>query len=428
MSAVEGWIKTKIRDIFETSFAGDWGSEGTPENGVPVLRSTNFRNNGSIDYSDITYRKVEKQILTKRYVAQGSILIEKSGGSPIQPAGRVVYCDRDLKGTASNFIEVIKVKNNFSPRYVAFLLHHLYQSGLVLKYQQQTTGIINFKLNEYGEEIVNFPESIEEQTKIAEILSCIDTAIEQTEAIIAKQQRIKTGLMQDLLSKGIDEHGNIRSEQTHAFKDSPLGRIPVEWSVLSLGEIANVSSGTTPSRTNMNYWIDGTIAWVKTAEVNFSYIEDTEEKVTQLAIKHGLRIHPKGSVLIAMYGQGKTRGRCAFLSINAAINQACASIIGNHANLHQHYLFCFFQSKYDDLRSIGHGSNQVNLNTGILSNYFVKLPELKEQQKISNIFIQLENDTLLEMNKLKKLQRTKTALMQDLLSGNVWVNPLLSQQ
>ena len=67
-----------------------------------------------------------------------------------------------------------------------------------------------------------------EQTKIAEILSTVDQAIDQTEALIAKQQRIKTGLMQDLLTRGIDENGNLRSEETHEFKDSPLERIPVE--------------------------------------------------------------------------------------------------------------------------------------------------------------------------------------------------------
>ena len=76
-----------------------------------------------------------------------------------------------------------------------------------------------------------------EQHKIAEILSIVDQAIEQTEALIAKQQRIKTGLMQDLLTRGIDEHGNLRSEQTHQFKDSPLGRIPVEWDVNEIQEL-----------------------------------------------------------------------------------------------------------------------------------------------------------------------------------------------
>lgn len=82
-----------------------------------------------------------------------------------------------------------------------------------------------------------------EQTKIAEILSTVDQAIEQTEALIAKQQRIKTGLTQDLLTCGIDKDGNLRSEDTHEFKDSPLRRIPVEWEVRDLQSLlANVSS------------------------------------------------------------------------------------------------------------------------------------------------------------------------------------------
>ena len=85
----------------------------------------------------------------------------------------------------------------------------------------------------------------DEQAKIAEVLSTVDRAIEQTEALIAKQQRIKTGLMQDLLTRGIDEHGNLRSEQTHEFKDSPLGRIPVEWDIAPLGSVAeSVTSGS----------------------------------------------------------------------------------------------------------------------------------------------------------------------------------------
>ncbi len=83
----------------------------------------------------------------------------------------------------------------------------------------------------------------DEQAKIAEVLSTVDRAIEQTKALIAKHQRIRTGLMQDLLTRGVDEHGNLRSEQTHKFKDSPLGRIPVEWEVRDLQSLlANVSS------------------------------------------------------------------------------------------------------------------------------------------------------------------------------------------
>ena len=91
--------------------------------------------------------------------------------------------------------------------------------------------------------IVEFPTDIREQSMIARVLSAVDRAIAQTEALVAKYQRIKTGLMQDLLTRGIDKHGNLRSEQTHEFKDSPLGRIPVEWAVRDLQSLlANVSS------------------------------------------------------------------------------------------------------------------------------------------------------------------------------------------
>ncbi len=431
MSAVKGWIKTRIRDIFESSIAGDWGTEGTPENGVPVLRSTNFRNNGSIDYSDITYRKVEKQSLTKRYVGQGSILIEKSGGSPTQPAGRVVYCDRDLKGTASNFIEVIKVKNNFSPRYVAFLLYYLYQSGLVLKYQQQTTGIINFKLNEYGEEIVSFPESIDEQTKIAEILSCIDTAIEQTEAIIAKQQRIKTGLMQDLLSKGIDEHGNIRTEHTHAFKDSPLGRIPEEWEVKQLGQIFQLKSGITPLRSNTKYFDFNGYNWVKTLDLNESYLFTTEEKISDFALKNtSISLMPKNSLLVAMYGGWEQIGRTAILGYKAATNQAITCLYNAKIDVEPEFAQIALQYfRYTWRKFAVSTRKDPNITKTDIENFLIPFPcDIREQKEISKIIFNVKQDIDILNNQLVKLRQTKTALMQDLLSGKVRVNQLLNSE
>src|ERR1700730_16122686 len=81
---------------------------------------------------------------------------------------------------------------------------------------------------------IELPESKSEQSKIAEILSTVDRALEQAEELIAKQQRIKTGLMQDFLTRGIDEHGNLRCESTHKFKESSVGKIPAEWDVVPL--------------------------------------------------------------------------------------------------------------------------------------------------------------------------------------------------
>jgi type I restriction enzyme S subunit len=122
------------------------------------------------------------------------------------------------------------------------------------------------------------PESKTEQVKIAEVLSTLDRAIKQTEALIAKQQRIKTGLMQDLLTKGVDEHGNIRSEATHTFKDSPLGRIPVEWGISTLdNQCVRVTDGTHQQVKTTEDGVpflyvscirDGIILWDRTANID----------------------------------------------------------------------------------------------------------------------------------------------------------------
>lgn len=117
-----------------------------------------------------------------------------------------------------------------------FLFYGLQQWDLLKNVDQAIKGAT---LNKEKLKQIEFkyPDSLAHQTKISSILSKLDRAIEQTEAIIAKQQRIKTGLMQDLLTKGIDENGNLRSEATHKFKDSPLGRIPVEWDVVQISTV-----------------------------------------------------------------------------------------------------------------------------------------------------------------------------------------------
>ncbi|MBV5277267.1 restriction endonuclease subunit S, partial [bacterium] len=158
-----------IGSLFEYTIPGEWGGDATPESGVPVLRATNFTDSGAIDYTDIVYREIPPSRLLSRRVTKGTILIEKSGGGPSKPAGRVVFCDSHFSGCASNFVEIAKVKKGFDANFVFYLLYYLYQIGLVVKYQQQTTGIINFKLDQYKDEKVSIPRSTAEQTEIAAI-------------------------------------------------------------------------------------------------------------------------------------------------------------------------------------------------------------------------------------------------------------------
>ena len=429
MKAVEGWIDIKIRDFFSSSMPGDWGTDGNPEDCIPVLRSTNFRNNGLIDYSDIAYRKVEEARLNKRRIGKGTILIEKSGGSPSQAAGRVVYCDCEFNGTASNFIEVIKVKDDFSSRYVAFLLYYLYQIGIVLKYQQQTTGIINFKLNEYSEEMVNCPASKPEQTKIAEILSTVDRAIEQTEALITKQQRIKTGLMQDLLTRGIDDHGNLRSEQTHEFKDSPLGRIPVEWEAAELETVAEfVTSG---SRGWAQYYSSEGARFLRIGNLTRDHIN--------------LRLEDMAFVNPPRTSEGK---RTSVLPCDLIISiTADLGIIGvipegfGEGYVNQHIALVRLSPTKGNARFIGwflsgrggrsqfeklnESGAKAGLNLPTIRKLFVPITKPREEARIAEIIDTNSNRVSDLYSRLGKLRSLKTALMQDLLTGKKRVAHLL---
>jgi len=269
--------------------------------------------------------------------------------------------------------------------------------------------------------------SFPEQRQIAEVLDTVDEAIRKTEAILAKLKQVKQGLLRDLLTRGIDEYGELRDPERHPeqFKDSPLGRIPKAWEVYSLGDVADVSSGTTPARGHAAFWSPGEVPWVKTGEVDFSTIYDTDEKVSRRALSNtSLRLYGPSTVLVAMYGQGKTRGRSAILGVAATTNQACAAIVGNE-RIDQGFLFHYLSAEYARLRSLGHGSHQTNLSGALLSAMDVVVPPLEEQRKVALRISTLDTRSDEEGLSLSKFRKLKKGLMNDLLTGRVRVTPLL---
>lgn len=427
MSDMVGWHEQKIASLFNSSRPGEWGADGTRDTGTPVLRSTNFCDDGSIDYSDIAYRTVSESRLAARRVSVGTILIEKAGGSSTRLAGRVVYCDTEFGGTASNFVEVIQVGDALSPKYVFYLLYNNFHSGLVYKYQQQTTGIINFKLREYGSEAVSIPKSRAEQFKIAEVLSKVDSAIAQTETLIAKQQRIMTGLMQGLLTRGIDEHGRLRSEATHAFKDSSLGRIPVEWEVNLLDAMATRGSGHTPSKQRPEYW-NGGIKWISLADssaLDQVHIDETEHEISDLGIRNSSAVlHPPGTVVLS---RDAGVGKSAVIQTSMAVSQHfMAWRCGKR--LHNYYLYYWLQNDKPRFEGIASGSTIVTIGLQFFKKYRIAHPiDPNEQISIAKVLLKSDETARRFEENLVKLHHLRTALMQDLLTGKVRVTPLMQQ-
>lgn len=151
-----------------------------------------------------------------------------------------------------------------------------------------------------------------------------------------------------------------------------------------LGDHAQTSSGSTPSRGNKQYWRPAEIAWVKTGEVAFAPITATEEEISKAALAEcSLSLLPPKTILIAMYGQGKTRGQSAILEISATTNQACFAILLNDT-WEPDFLFLWLKSSYQDLRDLSEnrGGNQANLNGALLNALEVPAPSKNIQMNI----------------------------------------------
>lgn len=149
-----------------------------------------------------------------------------------------------------------------------------------------------------------------------------------------------------------------------------------------LGDYAETTSGSTPSRGNKQYWQPAEIAWVKTGEVAFAPITTTEEAISKLALAEcSLSLLPPKTILIAMYGQGKTRGQSAILEIPATTNQACFAILPNDT-WEPDFLYLWLKASYQDLRDLSEdrGGNQANLNGALLKALEVPAPSKTDQQ------------------------------------------------
>ncbi|MFM5177944.1 restriction endonuclease subunit S [Aeromonas caviae] len=170
------------------------------------------------------------------------------------------------------------------------------------------------------------------------------------------------------------------------------------------------------SRTNESYW-NGNIPWVTTAEVQFKIIEDTAEKITEEGLANSsAKLFPVDTILIAMYGQGKTRGQVAKLGIEASTNQACAAIILK-AGYHVDYYYQFLISQYDNIREMANSGGQENLSGGIVKSIKVPVPPLPEQKKIAQILSTWDRAISTTEQLLANSQQQKKALMQQLLTG-----------
>ena len=288
----------------------------------------------------------------------------------------------------------------------AYFFYALKQWEPHLKGQTSGSGIPHIDKEIFGNlAITEF--DLREQSKIAEVLSTVDRALEQTEALIAKHQRIKTGLMQDLLTRGIDEHGNLRSEETHEFKDSPLGRIPVEWEVATVDQIASITTGDKDTQ-------DAD----PSAKYPFFVRSQTVEKISSYSFD-GEAVLTAGDGV----GTGKVfhyfNGRFDFHQRVYCIHSFTGDMLG-------YYFFCQFQTHFMARVTQFSAKGSVDsVRRHMIAKMLVPTPGRDEQVQVVNILRSSANSIDDHTSALRKLRHLKAGLMRDLLTGDRRVTALL---
>jgi type I restriction enzyme S subunit len=244
-----------------------------------------------------------------------------------------------------------------------------------------------------------------EQQKIADCLTSLDEVIATQRRKVEALKIYKHGLMQQLFPREGEPLPRLRFPE---FRDA------AEWEEALLGDFFDTSSGGTPDRTKAEYW-NGTIPWVTTSLVDFNVISKAEEFISEAGLDNSsAKVFPKGSVLIAMYGQGKTRGKVAMLGIPAATNQACAAILPND-KIDQGFTFVNLCGRYEEMRMLSNSGGQENLSQALIRGLPFRYPkDVEEQSKIVECFSELDALIVGEVGKLDALETHKDGLMQQL--------------
>ena len=247
----------------------------------------------------------------------------------------------------------------------------------------------------------------------------IDTLIEKKERQIELLQEKRAALISHAVTKGLDPDVKMKDSGVEW-----LGEVPEHWGASKIIRYAYLKTGGTPDRNNMAYWENGTINWISSGEVNKKKIFETNNKITSDGLANSnAMILPINSIMVALNGQGKTKGTVAILEIESSCNQSLAAFICDEKKLHFNYLFYYLESKYKELRGLVGDSLRDGLSLGHLKSIDSPLPPIFEQRTIA-AFLDHETGRIDALEKkvrksIEKLREYRTALVSAAVTGKI---------
>lgn len=304
----------------------------------------------------------------------------------------------------------------------------------VLSDYKTGTGVPRIVLNNFKEIEIAYPKKIEEQQRIANALSDVDTLIANLEKLIAKKKNIKQGAMQQLLTgkkrlpgfgsdKRQKECHSERStkrevEESSGYKMTELGMIPSDWEVKTISQVGKIIGGGTPSTFNSAYW-NGSVQWFTPAELSKAgkYVSKSERTITKLGVENcSAKILPAGTILLTTRA---SIGTSAILKAPACTNQGFQSLVVNSENSNE-FLYYLLSTKVDEMMSLASGSTFLEISPKKLGGIQLQIPSSRaEQAAIANVLSDMDTEIATLETKLAKYRKLKTGMMQQLLTGKI---------
>ena len=399
---------------------GLWTGKKNPLIKAKVIRNTNFTNSGEIDWSDIAELDVEERQLASRQLQTGDIIIERSGGGPKQPVGRVVFFQQPADNSPysfSNFTSAIRVKNKAKIKslFLHYYLLYYYFNEDVKQHQSNTTGLRNLNFTGYKNDILIPLLTPSEQDKIIYILSSLQKAIKKQEKIINTTTALKKSLINKLFTEGT---------KGEPIKQTEIGMIPESWEVVSISSVTQKTELRDPSKKTPLQ----TFKYVDVSSVSNQLFSITtwSELLGKDAPSRARKVIRKGDVIFATVRP--TLKRIALIPDNLD-NEICSTgycVLQPNEKIVSEFLYFFLQTQYIQsvVESLQKGASYPAITDTNLKDCLLPLPLQDEQIVIANSLMTFQKKENIARRKQQIYSSLFNTLLNELMTGIIRVNDL----
>lgn len=379
-----------------------------------------YLDRGVVRFSDVNEKRtnVTSLDLSKyQLVRKGNLVLNN------QQAWRGSVGVSSYEGIVSPAYLILELSNKFDPHYANYLFRN---GSMVSHYLIASKGVGTIQRNLYWGNLRRTPifiPPLSEQQKIAQFLdgktAKIDQAVDLAEKQIALLKEHKQILIQNAVTRGLNPDVPLKDSGVEW-----IGQVPEHWEVKKITHIfPNIGSGTTPNSSDPSFY-EGNINWLQTGDLTDGYIYKTSKTITHKALQtySTLKIYPKNSLVIAMYGA--TIGKVGLLQIETTTNQACC-VLSAALNIEMKYIFYLFQGIKESLVAMSYGGGQPNISQEKIRSLKLPFPNASEQEQIADYLdkqtAKIDQTIALKTAHIEKLKEYKSVLINDVVIGKVRV-------